>query len=64
MSHNRQSERALDQWASELACPVCFGALRIDEAAVVCTLCMRSYPIVDGIPVLISERSGSNDASH
>lgn len=62
MSHDRQPVRALDQWAGELACPVCFGALRIDEAAVVCTQCKRSYPIVDGIPVLIKGQAEHRNA--
>jgi uncharacterized protein YbaR (Trm112 family) len=41
----------------ELACPACRGALRLEEARVVCTGCERSYPVVDGIPVLIVERA-------
>jgi uncharacterized protein YbaR (Trm112 family) len=61
MTHNLQSVRELDHWAGELACPVCLGALRIDVAAVVCTECKRSYPVVDGVPVLISDRADSRD---
>jgi uncharacterized protein YbaR (Trm112 family) len=42
---------------SQLACPVCLGALRLGEAHLVCTACARAYPIVDGIPVLIAGRA-------
>ncbi len=36
-----------------LACPACESELQIDAQRVVCVGCGRSYPIVDGIPVLI-----------
>jgi uncharacterized protein len=49
--------KALNQWADKLACPACFGPLHLSEAAVTCTSCGRIYPVVDGIPVLIAERS-------
>jgi uncharacterized protein len=42
---------ALDQ----LACPACFGDLRLDGPRLLCKGCGRIYPIVDGIPVLIVE---------
>jgi hypothetical protein len=38
-----------------LACPACHGDLRIDSDRVVCASCRRSYPMIDGIPVLIAE---------
>ena len=41
---------------SQLACPACLGAFRVDEGRLVCAGCGRSYPIVDGIPVLIAGR--------
>jgi uncharacterized protein YbaR (Trm112 family) len=47
----------LKQWMDELACPVCFGALCFSDAVVVCAGCARSYPVVDGIPVLIPQRA-------
>jgi uncharacterized protein YbaR (Trm112 family) len=47
----------LKQWMDELACPVCFGALRFSDAAVVCGGCGRKYPVADGIPVLIPQRA-------
>jgi uncharacterized protein len=42
-----------------LACPVCHGRLDLADASQViqCRGCGRAYPIVDGIPVLIAERS-------
>jgi len=36
-----------------LACPACQGELRLEGVRVVCERCGQSYPIVDGIPVLI-----------
>jgi uncharacterized protein YbaR (Trm112 family) len=47
----------LGKWVDDLVCPVCFGELRFPEASVVCAGCGRSYPIVDGIPVLIADRA-------
>ncbi len=44
-------------WAGQLACPVCFGDLRLDPARAVCAACGRAYPVVDGIAVLIAERA-------
>lgn len=40
-----------------LGCPACHGALRLDGEGVVCTVCARKYPVVDGIPVLIAEEA-------
>jgi hypothetical protein len=50
----------LSQWAQDLVCPVCFGALAFSEAAVTCSGCGRRYPVVDGIPVLIASRATLN----
>jgi hypothetical protein len=41
----------------QIACPACRGDLRLEEAALGCAGCGRVYPIVDGIPVLIAERT-------
>lgn len=41
----------------QLACPACLGDLRADEAKLVCITCGRTYPVMDGIPVLIAERA-------
>lgn len=46
----------------QLACPACYGALCVVEQQVVCSACSRSYPIVDGIPVLIAEQALGNPA--
>ena len=43
-------------WAEDVVCPVCFAALRFGETTVVCSVCGRTYPVVDGIPVLIAQR--------
>ncbi len=44
-----------------LACPVCWSPLAVDqhkgEPVVICIVCARRYPIVDGIPVLIPDRA-------
>jgi uncharacterized protein len=39
---------------SQLACPACLSPFRLGEARLECTGCSRIYPIVDGIPILIS----------
>lgn len=41
-----------------LVCPVCHHKLRAGEQAVVCMGCLRSYPVEDGIPVLLAARAG------
>jgi uncharacterized protein YbaR (Trm112 family) len=47
----------LMKWAEDIACPVCFAPLEFSDAVVECSGCGRSYPVVDGIPVLIAERA-------
>ncbi len=48
----------IDQNAlSRLACPACFGDLRLQDSRLICAHCRRAYPVVDGIPVLIVERA-------
>jgi uncharacterized protein YbaR (Trm112 family) len=47
---------------SQLACPACHGDMLPESSAqakprLVCAICARDYPIVDGIPVLIAERA-------
>ena len=56
-SESNKNLQAIEAWASDLACPVCQGALCLTEATVQCIACGRVYPIVDGIPVLIADRS-------
>lgn len=43
-----------------VACPACEGDLRLEDDHLVCMQCARVYPIVDGIPVLIVDRSAPN----
>lgn len=42
-----------------LACPVCHGSLNRHGSSpqIQCAECRRTYPIVDGIPVLIADRA-------
>lgn len=40
-----------------LACPVCHSSLALESSAVRCTGCTRSYPVEDGIPVLLASRA-------
>jgi hypothetical protein len=40
----------------QLACPACLGDLRLEGDHLLCQGCSRTYPIVDGIPVLIAGR--------
>jgi uncharacterized protein YbaR (Trm112 family) len=39
-----------------IVCPVCHQSLRLEAADVRCQGCGRVYPIVDGIPVLLTDR--------
>jgi uncharacterized protein YbaR (Trm112 family) len=38
---------------AQLACPACYGDLRLEGSHLLCIACRRAYAIVDGIPVLI-----------
>jgi hypothetical protein len=40
-----------------LACPVCLSSLALETNSVRCTGCTRSYPVIDGIPVLLAARA-------
>lgn len=42
-----------------LACPVCKGELLQSEegSSLLCKPCGRSYPVIDGIPVLLPEQT-------
>lgn len=42
---------------AQLACPACLGELYTEDSRLICRSCARTYPIVDGIPVLIVERA-------
>jgi uncharacterized protein YbaR (Trm112 family) len=51
------TQEALNSWASALACPACHQALRLAQDQITCTACERTYPVIDGIPVLIPDRA-------
>ncbi|MBF0511720.1 MAG: Trm112 family protein [Candidatus Omnitrophica bacterium] len=36
-----------------LACPLCQGDVELQDNKIVCNKCQQSYPIVDGIPILL-----------
>ncbi len=42
---------------ARMACPACYGDLRIQNVRLLCVSCDRAYPILNGIPVLIMERA-------
>jgi uncharacterized protein YbaR (Trm112 family) len=44
---------------SLLCCPACRQAVRPlpDDSGLLCAVCRRVYPIVDGIPVMLVEES-------
>jgi uncharacterized protein len=42
---------------ADLACPACHGDLRAEDSRLICVVCGRVYPIIDGIPVLIVARA-------
>jgi uncharacterized protein YbaR (Trm112 family) len=55
----RQSVEFDPRLLEQLACPVCFGALQLAQSGdqIQCGICLRAYPLIDGIPVLIPERA-------
>ena len=55
-THSREFDTRL---LEQLACPVCFGALRFvpSGSQITCIDCLRAYPLIDGIPVLIADRA-------
>jgi len=47
------------QMLEMLVCPACHGRLVLESGEVRCRECGKSYPIVDGIPVLLVSRTHS-----
>lgn len=46
----------LPAWVREvLRCPACHGELTDAGEALTCVGCAASYPVVDGVPVLLVE---------
>ena len=37
-------------------CPACQGGVKLEENKIVCKRCKRTYPIVDGVPVLLVDQ--------
>jgi ubiquinone/menaquinone biosynthesis C-methylase UbiE len=49
-----------DDFIAILACPGCRGSLQTEEhARLACENCKRSYPVEDGIPILVLEHTES-----
>jgi len=44
-----------------IVCPACHGRLALATATADCEACGRRYPIVGGIPVLLTERATKPD---
>lgn len=42
---------------TQSACPACLGELCAEEQQLICKSCGRIFPIINGIPVLIAERT-------
>ncbi len=40
-----------------LACPACKGDVELKEERIRCKVCSRSYPIKNGIPVMLIDES-------
>jgi len=40
-----------------LACPVCKAPVREVADGILCTSCTRTYPVKDGIPVMLAEEA-------
>ena len=51
------------QILDQLACPVCFGNLAIVPSAqrIQCISCGRTYPLIDGTPILIPDRAAISE---
>lgn len=49
-----------------LVCPVCRGTLAVDRNTMTCRQCRRTYPVIDGIPVLLHDLSvsGHDELDH
>lgn len=44
-------------WRALLVCPRCRGDLADHPEGLACPACRRLYPIVDGVPWMVEERS-------
>ena len=50
-------QERIEEVLARLVCPVCHGRLELEGVSVRCAGCGRSYPIEDGIPVLLELRA-------
>lgn len=57
MTSQPNNAHTLIAWNDTLVCPACHGELSLHADRIVCRECGSAYPLVDGIPVLIGERS-------
>jgi uncharacterized protein YbaR (Trm112 family) len=60
-SHTRIKDMILPTLTPEklrwIVCPVCHQSLQLVPSGLRCTGCNRNYLIVDGLPILIHDRS-------
>ena len=47
----------IDAWLELLVCPMCRGDLRHVGDWLICPACRLRYPVEDGLPVLLPDRS-------
>lgn len=50
--------------ARRLRCPECSGSLAAHESSLACARCARTFPVVDGVPILLSKESVRTLAPH
>ena len=54
---NMESPILRPKWFRTLACPICKKALRQEQESFICDHCPATYPIRDGIPILLDPAS-------
>jgi uncharacterized protein len=52
-----QEQARIREVLEMIVCPACLGCLTLEQNVVRCTACGRSYPVEDGIPVLLEARA-------
>lgn len=58
-----QKASRMNEILETIVCPACHGRLLAEGNAVRCTGCGNTYPIKDGIPVLLVSRARSKKQS-
>ena len=57
-SSAEKNTQVLATWVNQIACPVCHSHLLLTVPDfLTCSACSRTYPITDGIPILIPNRT-------